>query len=344
MKQGALIRAIIVALPTGLFILGVGAMVMTHLRGSNDPIDPNEESRLDAAALNRKAVNRVDIERYLTTLTKTIGERHLGKHENLDRAAVWIESSLGSGNLGYLVERQIYDVDQKVVRNLIAELPGKSRRKEIIVVGAHYDTVPGSPGANDNGTGIAALLSLAQAMAGDQQERTIRFVAFVNEEPPYFQTDLMGSRVYAARCRSRGENIVAMLAFDTIGFFTEEEGSQKIPEGLEGEFPTQGDFLAFVGNEDSRYFADSARVSFEAASGIKAVGGAFPVEVPGVGWSDHWSFWQEGYRAVMVTDTAPYRYAHYHEPTDTIDKIDIDQLVRVIEGLEQVVKTWANPE
>ncbi|MEM6916448.1 MAG: M28 family peptidase [Verrucomicrobiota bacterium] len=343
MKQGAVIRFLIVALPTGLLFLGVTSMVMTHLGASNEPVDPNEASRLEAASLNRKAVNRVDLERYLTTLTETIGERHLGKPENLEKAALWIESSLGGGNLGYPVERHIYDVEKKEVRNLIAELPGKSRRNEIIVVGAHYDTVPGCPGANDNGTGIAALLSLAQAMAGDQQERTIRFVAFVNEEPPYFQTDLMGSRVYAARCRSRGENIVAMLAFDTIGYFSEEEGSQKAPEGMEGQLPTIGNFLGFVGNEDSRYFTDSAKVSFEAASGVPAIGGAFPAEIPGVGWSDHWSFWQEGYKAVMVTDTAPYRYPHYHEPTDTIDKIDLDQLVKVVEGLEQVVKTWANP-
>lgn len=343
MKEGALIRFLIVALPTGLLFLGVAAMLKTHLSTPEIPIDPNEESRLDAAALNRKPVNRVDIERYLTTLTEQIGERHVGKPENLEKAAVWIESSLGGGNIGYPVERHVHGADGVEVRNLIAELPGKSRRDEIIIVGAHYDTIPNCPGANDNGTGIAALMSLAQAMAGDQQERTIRFVAFVNEEPPYFQTDRMGSRVYAARSRSRRENIVAMMALETIGYFSKEENSQKVPEGLEESFPTTGDFLAFVGNEHSRYFADSARAAFERASGIPAIGGAFPPEVPGVGWSDHWSFWQEGYKAIMVTDTAPYRYPHYHKSTDTIDKLDLEMLVKVIEGLEEVVKTWANP-
>lgn len=343
MKEGALIRFLIVALPAGLLFLGVAAMLKTHLGAPEIPIDPNEESRLDAASLNRKPVNRVDLERYLTTLTEQIGERHLGKPERLEQAAVWIESTLGGGNIGYPVERHIHDVGGKDVRNLIAELPGKTRREEIIVVGAHYDTIPGSPGANDNGTGVAALLSLARAMAGDQQARTIRFVAFVNEEPPYFQTDRMGSRVYAARCRSRRENIVAMLALETIGYFSKAENSQEIPPGLEGAFPTTGDFLAFVGNEESRYFADSARTAFESSSGIPAIGGAFPPEVPGVGWSDHWSFWQEGYRAVMVTDTAPYRYPHYHKATDTMDRLDLDHLVKVVSGLEQVVKTWANP-
>ncbi|MDF1656308.1 MAG: M28 family peptidase [Verrucomicrobiales bacterium] len=344
MNEGKLIRFLIVALPTGLLFLGVAAMLKTHLSTPEIPIDPNEEARLDAAALNRKPVNRIDLERYLKTLTEQIGERHVGKPESLEKAAVWIESSLGGGNIGYPVERHVLDADGVEVRNLIAELPGKSRRDEIIIVGAHYDTIQSCPGANDNGTGVAAMMSLAQAMAGDQQERTIRFVAFVNEEPPYFQTDRMGSRVYAARCRSRSENIIAMLCLETIGYFSDEEGSQKVPEGLEGSFPKRGDFLAFIGDENSRYFADSASVAFETESGIPAIGGAFAPEAPGVGWSDHWSFWQEGYKAVMVTDTAPYRYPHYHKPSDTMDKLDLDQLVRVVKGLEAAVKTWANPE
>lgn len=344
MKEGALIRFLIVAMPTGIFVLGVAAMMKTHLSTPEIPIDPNEETRLDAASLNRKAVNRIDIERYLVTLTDKIGERHVKKPESLEQAAVWIESTLGGGNIGYPIERQTYDVDGVAVRNLIAELPGKTLRDEIIVVGAHYDTIPNCPGANDNGSGIVAMMAIAQAMAGDQQARTIRFVAFVNEEPPYFQTDRMGSRVYAARCRARREKIVAMISLETIGYFSDAENSQKIPEGLEGAFPTSGNFLAFVGNEESRYFADSARGAFKAETGIPALAGAFPEEVAGVGWSDHWSFWQEGYPAVMVTDTAPYRYPHYHKPTDTIDKLDLDVLTKVTKGLEQVVRRWANPE
>ncbi|MDF1824262.1 MAG: M28 family peptidase [Verrucomicrobiales bacterium] len=343
MKEGALIRFLVVAMPAGLLFLGVIAMLKTHLSTPEIPLDPNEESRLNASSLNRKPVNREGLERYLTTLTETIGERHVKKPENLEKAAVWIESTLGGGNIGYPVERQAYDVDGVAVRNLIAELPGKSRRDEIIVVGAHYDTIPGCPGANDNGSGVAALISIARAMAGDQQERTVRFAAFVNEEPPYFQTDRMGSRIYAARCRSRRENIVAMISLETIGYFSDAGNSQKVPEGLEGVFPTSGNFLAFVGNEDSRYFADSARGAFKAETGIPALAGAFPPEVAGVGWSDHWSFWQEGYFAVMVTDTAPYRYPHYHKPTDTMDKLNLDVLTKVTRGLEQVVKTWANP-
>jgi len=225
----------------------------------------------------------------------------------------------------------------------VAELPGTTRRDEIVVIGAHYDTVPGCPGANDNGTGVVSLLSLAKAFAGDPQERTIRFVAFVNEEPPYFHTEQMGSMVYARRCRSRRDDIVAMLALETIGYFSDEPGSQEVPPGLTGAFPDTGNFLAFVGDRRSRFLADSAVTAFEFASGIPALGGGFPAEVPGVAWSDHWSFWQHDYPGVMVTDTAPYRYPHYHEPTDTVDKIDFEKLTRAVRGIESVIRVWANP-
>jgi Zn-dependent M28 family amino/carboxypeptidase len=343
MKQGKLIRFLVVALPAGLMLIGTGVMIRTEFSEESEPLDPNLEVRLEVASLNRRPVSREDLERDLRTLTETIGERHVGKPEKLEQAAIWIESTLGGGNIGYQVERNEYEVSGLSVRNLEATLPGTIRRDEIVVVGAHYDSVPGSPAANDNGTGVVAMLALARAFAGDQQERTVRFVAFVNEEPPFFQTDLMGSRVYAARCRSKKDKIVAMISLETIGYFSDAEGSQEIPPGLEGEFPNRGNFLAFVGNEDSRYIADSARAAFTSASAIPAIAGGFPTGVPGVGWSDQWSFWQEGYPGIMVTDTAPYRYPHYHKPTDTIDKIDLEKLTEVVQGLQAVVKAWANP-
>ena len=343
MTQRKLIPFLVVGLPAGLLFLGVFAMIRSEMKKPDVPLDPNEQVRLEAATLNRRPVSREDLERNLRTLTETIGERHLGKPEKLEQAAIWIESTLGGGNIGYSISRNVYEVDGKTVRNLEATLPGKARRDEIIVVGAHYDTVPGTPGANDNGTGVVSLLALARAFAGEQQERTVRFVAFVNEEPPYFHTENMGSRVYARRCKERNENIVGMIALETIGYFSDAEGSQEVPPGLEGSFPNKGNFLAFVGNENSKYLADNCRVAFTNASGIPALAGAFPEEVPGVGWSDHWSFWQEGYPAVMVTDTAPYRYPHYHKASDTMDKIDFENFTKAVEGFEAVVRRLANP-
>jgi Zn-dependent M28 family amino/carboxypeptidase len=343
MKEGRLIRFLIVALPAGLLFMGVFSMVNSHFYDKESELDPNEEIRLDAASLNRRPVNRVDLGKSLEILATRIGERHLGKPDQLENAAVWIESSLSGANLGYVVERHPYEADGKAVRNLIAELPGRERREEIIVVGAHYDTVPGSPGANDNGSGIAALLALARAYAGDAQGRTIRFVAFVNEEAPYFQTEAMGSLVYARACRARQENIVAMLCLESIGYYSDEEGSQKIPPGLEGTFPKVGNFLTFVGNESSRYLVDAAKSAFHSASKIPALGGVFPEEVPGVGWSDHWSFWQAGFPAVMITDTASYRYPYYHLATDTPDKINLEKLEDATRGVEAIISALANP-
>ncbi len=344
MKEGALIRFLLVALPAGLLLLGTAAMVRTYLRQGERPVDPNEAVRLEAAALKRRPVSREDLSNSLGILATRVGERHLGRPEALESAALWIESTLGGGNIGYQVERQTYDVGDREVRNLVAELPGRSHRSEIVVVGAHYDTVPGSPGANDNGSGVAALVALARAFAGDPQARTVRFAAFVNEEPPHFQTEHMGSLVYARRCQARGERVVAMLCLDTVGFFSEAEGSQRIPEGLEdGGFPTVGNFLAFVGDENSRYVVDAAKTAFATVSSIPAVGGVFPESVPGVGWSDHWSFWQAGYPAVMATDTGPYRYPHYHSPDDTVDRIDLERLEDATRGFEAIVRAWANP-
>jgi len=351
MKPQKLFPILLVGLPAGLLLMGVLSMVNSHIKKARGPEDPNEQIRLEAAALNRKPVNRETLELHLRTLCEKIGERHVGKIENLEKAAFWIESTLGPTNLGYVVKREEYELNSSQpdtekpdrVRNLIAELPGRSLRDEIVIVGAHYDTVPGCPGADDNGTGLVGLISIAQALAGEQQERTIRFVAFVNEEPPYLQTEEMGSRVHAKGCTEREEQIVAMISLDGIGYFSEEEGSQQAPLGLEGKFPTAGNFLAFVANEDSRYLADQAKGVFEATSGIPAVAGAFPRSIPGVGWSDHWSFWQEGFPAVMATDTIPFRYQHYHKPTDTVDQLDLGQLESVVKGLEEVVRAWANP-
>lgn len=344
MSQGKVIRFLIVALPAGLFLIGIGAVVNTVLKKSDVVIDPTEEVRLEAASLNRRPVNEEDLRIFLKTLTVDIGERNAEKPDKLESAAFWIESTLGGGNIGYQVKRDIYSIDGKEYRNLVAELPGRDRRNEIVVVGAHYDSFAGTPGANDNGTGVAALLSLAQSFAGKQQERTVRFVAFANEEPPFFQTEHMGSRQYAKSCRRANEKIVAMLALDTIGYYSGESGSQKLPDGEWGDLPEAGSFLAFVGNEDSRYAVDAARAAFMGGSDVPALALALPETVPGVAWSDHWSFWQEGYPGILVTDTAVYRYPHYHKPTDTIEKLDTKKLESVVKGLENVVNTWANPD
>src|SRR5207245_1069215 len=184
---------------------------------------------------------------------------------------------------------------------------GREHPDDIILIGAHYDSVIGSPGANDNATGIAALLELSRLAAATDLGKTVRFVAFVNEEPPQFQTALMGSRVYARQARARGDRIRAMLSLETLGYYSEAPGSQAFPfpSALYRLFyPDRGNFILFVSNFGSRPLLRQAVDSFRAQSD-------FPVEaiatfewVPGGDWSDHGSFWAQGCPARMVTDTA----------------------------------------
>jgi hypothetical protein len=266
-----------------------------------------------------------------------IGERNTYLPENLARAAELIERELSSA--GYEVERQTYEVSRDAVRvdNLIVELRGTSRPEEIVVIGAHYDCVPGTVGADDNASGVAALLALARRFAGAKPARTLRFVAFVNEEPPHFQSQDMGSWQYAKRCRDRRENIVAMVSLETIGYYDDRRGSQQYPAPLAALYPDTGNFIGFASNVGSRALLSRCVKAFRAATPFPAESAAMPEAIPGIGWSDQWSFWQFGWSAIMVTDTAPFRNPHYHQSSDRPATLDYERLAHVVDGLGGVV-------
>ena len=185
------------------------------------------------------------------------------------------------------------------------------------------------------------MLELARAFALKKPGRTLRFVEFVNEEPPFFQTPDMGSVVYAKRSRKAGEKIVAMLSLETMGYYSDEPGTQKYPFPLNLVYPSSGNFIGFIGNIESGDLVRDAIASFRRNVQFPSEGAALPAQIPGVGWSDQWSFWQEGYPGIMVTDTAPYRYPYYHTAQDTADKINFDRLARVVAGLEKVISDLA---
>ena len=266
-------------------------------------------------------------------------EHNLFRYAELEASALYIEETLAG--LGHAVAAQRYTVQAQEVRNIEVEIRGGDRASEIVVVGAHYDSVLGAPGANDNGSGVAAVLELARLLKDAKPARTLRCVLFVNEEPPFDRTDVMGSRVYARRARERGENIVAMFSLETIGWYSEQPGSQRYPFPLNLFYPSTGDFIAFVSNLASRALLHETIASFRRHAGIPSEAVAAPAWIPGVDWSDHWSFWQEGWPALMVTDTAPYRYPHYHSGTDTPDKVDYERLARVVTGLHGMLRELA---
>ncbi len=271
-----------------------------------------------------------------------IGERSVEKYAKLAEAATLLEKSLGK--LGYQVAKQTYSVKGRDCANLEIEIKGAKTPSEIVIVGAHYDAVVGTPGADDNGSGVAALLALARTFAGHSTERTLRLVAFVNEEPPYFQEQEMGSLHYAKRSKERKENIVAMLSLETLGYYSDAEGSQRYPQPLGLLYPKIGNFIGFVGNRESEPLVRRVVASFRRNAKFPSEWSALPAEFPGVGWSDHWSFWRQGYPGVMVSDTALYRNPNYHRKTDTPDTLDYRRFARVVMGLTHVVEELSRAE
>jgi len=296
--------------------------------GPLPPLTPNQD-RL-----------RTGLEAHVRVLAHDIGVRSDETYANVQRAAAYIERTLRG--LGYEVVSQEFSADNREYRNLEATLRGTSRPQEVVVLGAHYDTAEQAPGADDNASGVAGVLELAQVFAQERQSRTVRFVFFPTEEPPSFPTADMGSRHYATAARERNDQIVAMLSIESIGYYDTEKGSQRYPFPLNLAYPDVGDFIGFVSNLRSRSLLHRAIAAFRAHATLPTQGAAAPSWVPGVWWSDHWSFWREGYHAIMITDTAPYRNPFYHTPQDTPDRLDYDRMARVVHGLTHVVRALAN--
>lgn len=286
---------------------------------------------------------KANLEHHIHVLATEIGDRNYLNPAGLTAAAQYLSDTWQAA--GYTVERQRYrakSAGDQAFENLIVEIPGCDRKNEIIIIGGHYDSVSGCPAANDNGSGSAATLELALRLKNCQPSRTLRFVQFVNEEPPFFQSDEMGSLVYARQCQANQDNIVAMLSLETMGYYSDDVGSQQYPIPLGQIYPLQGNFIGFVGNLDSANLVRRVVKLFREQAQFPSEGSALPGMLTGVGWSDHWAFWQCGYPALMVTDTAPFRYPYYHTPEDTPDKIDFDRFTRVVAGLERVILALAN--
>ena len=273
-------------------------------------------------------------------LADEIGERNIWLPQKLNAAAAYIEKVWQEQSFD--VQHQEYAARGVESTNLIIEIPGISMPDQIIIVGAHYDSVLGSPGANDNGSGVASLLEISRLLAGKKPARTVRLVAFTNEEPPFFLRLDMGSRVYASRSRGRKENIVGMLSLETMGYYSEAPNSQEYPFPFSFFYPHTANFIGFVGNIRSRHLVRLSLAAFRNTTQFPSEGTAAPGWITGIGWSDHWSFWREGFRAIMVTDTAFFRYDPYHTRKDTPEKIDYDRLARVTKGLAEVVVELAN--
>jgi hypothetical protein len=248
-------------------------------RSAEGPLPPLSEGESRLASQVRRDVQ---------ALAADIGERNIPDNsQHLDAAADYIERAFRAA--GYVAQSKPYRIGVHICRNIEAELRGGARPDEIVVVGAHYDTVPGSPGADDNASGIAAVLALARTFARSPTRRTLRFLAFANEEPPWFWQAEMGSLVYAKECRARHDRIVAMLSLESVGFYSDAPRSQTYPVGLGILYPATGNFVAFIGNVTSRPLVHRAIAAFRATNALPTIGAGAPNAIPGVGWSDHWA-------------------------------------------------------
>lgn len=271
-------------------------------------------------------------------------EHNTGTPVQLERAAVYIETALTRA--GYRPSRQEYTAGGQRVRNIevaVSKVAAGKRPDRIFIVGAHYDSAPGAPGANDNGSGTAAVLELARLLKTMQPRAgtEVRFVFFVNEEPPYFMGADMGSMRHAAEMKRQGHNIEGALVLETMGYYTDAPNSQKLPPGLEGRYPSTGNFIAFVGTLESSALVREALAAFRASSDFPAHGLAAPAHTTGVTLSDHSSYNRHGYPALMITDTAFMRYPYYHTAQDTPDKLDYASMARVVTGLSKTILALA---
>ncbi|MCC7438926.1 MAG: M20/M25/M40 family metallo-hydrolase [Armatimonadetes bacterium] len=318
-RRWILIVSIPATLLLGSMLVAYFTIVAMPLQSFSGPLPPLTDEEKNLAA---------EMRQYVYDLSGEIGERNVANYPKLRASAGYISATLES--FGYHVRKEPFQVDGKTCWNLVAEIPGTTY-PDIVIVGAHYDTAPDAPGANDNGSGVAATLALARAYAGKKLSHTMRFVFFANEEPPYF---LQGSRVYAAGCRARNEDIRAMYSIETIGWYSDSVGSQAYPFPFNSCYPSTGNFIAFVGNMDSRSLVTEAVSAFRQTTAFPSEGASAPGWITGIGWSDHAAFWEQGYQAIMITDTAPFRYPYYHTPFDTPDRLDYDRMARIVHGLQ----------
>jgi Zn-dependent M28 family amino/carboxypeptidase len=276
-----------------------------------------------------KRIVRENLYRHVEYLSVKVRDRHLWKEGSLSKTADYIESALTAQ--GYAVHRQTYSCYGQSVSNLIAEKTGTDQG--IVILGAHYDTVPGTPGADDNASAVAGLLELARLLKETSNQKTLIFVAFVNEEPPCFGSYNMGSMVYAKHLKDQRISVDVMISLEMIGYFRSEPIQTYPLPGMGFFYPKTGDFIGVVGNFQSYRYVSFFRKGIKRHSSMDTRSLIAPEFFGGINLSDNYSFWHHGYRAVMITDSSFFRNRNYHQESDTIDTLNFESMAEVVKGL-----------
>ncbi len=301
---------------------------------------PKKSDVVDLHNFSGDPVIKNNLKKTVNILAKEIGSRDYLDTASLNKAADYISKEFSS--YGYDVSYQTYSVNSIEYKNIHIEIKGGKVSEEVIVIGAHYDTVTGTPGADDNASGVAVLLELARLLADKKFDKTIQFVAFTLEEPPFFRTKNMGSYKYAEKLKQAGRNVQGMICLESIGYYLDNPKSQFFPFSFfKWIYPEKGDFLMFVSNLGSRGFMKYIQKGFKNGTDLPYETISATSFVPGVDFSDHRSFWKHGFDAIMLTDTAFYRNPHYHTAGDTPDTLDYERMAEVVAGLKRAVEGLA---
>jgi hypothetical protein len=284
---------------------------------------------------------RMRLESSVTHMATTLGERNVqNAPQALEATADWIMKEWR--DLGLQPREFTYRASEKghLCRNLEVDVAGPDGAP-IVLIGAHYDSAHGTPGADDNASGVAAMLEISRALAGERLPALVRCVAFVNEEPPWFYGELMGSYVYAKMAKERQDPIYAMISLETMAYFTDRRDSQAYPRPLSLLYPDQGNFIGVIGCLSGRWLVTRTVELLRVESDVPVECASLWHKTPGVSLSDHSSFWKVGYPAIMITDTANFRNPGYHQYHDLPDRLDYDRFARVVMGVIAVTRQLA---
>lgn len=321
-----------------LIVLGFGGLLLLLLAAAWFTVTQPVMSR-GATSDNRPPVDAARLEAHVRMLSETLAPRDEGHPENLDRVAAYLWQEFERANAVGLSEQPFASGGQ-TYHNVIASFG--PRTNDVIVVGAHYDTAGALPGADDNASGVAGLIELAYLLGRTPPTARVELVAFALEEPPHFRSPSMGSAVHAAALRAQGFAVRAMLSLEMIGYFSDQPDSQLYPvSALKAFYPSQGNFIAVVGKMDQGRMVRRVKRAMMEASPLPVYSINAPRSIPGVDFSDHLNYWNEGYDALMITDTAFHRNPHYHTSADTPDTLDYERMALVVQGVYAAVLSLA---
>lgn len=303
-------------------------------------------THIEAPVVTDSEQIRERLEEHLSMLTRTIGERSVRIPENLNRTADYIRSFFESIQLP--VHFETYKYNQLTVNNVVATLNPSPRPSIHYVLGAHYDSVTGTVGADDNASSIAVQLETARELiimaTREKLDVMVTFVSFALEEPPAYGTRYMGSRIYAEKAKQEKMQIDGMICLEMVGYSCRKPGCQRYPFPLMFfGYPRDGLFIGIVGNLNSRSLVSDLARAFKKTPALPVISLTVPFNgwlVPNVRLSDHASFWDHGYRAVMLTDSAFYRNPHYHQVSDTMETLDFSFMAELVKSLVRFFRSY----